>query len=129
MTGQEFWKLSHDLNKTKRRRLDWKKKSGGEARAVVKGTNKRVVVVRSPDPRIFDEAIFIIRDDFLQKDPDGAKALLEEARRAADDYVRSHAGGRPRRIPRKVLHPLYAAAGAAAAGAAWLAVRFVGVLF
>lgn len=127
MTGQEFWKLNRDLNKKKRRRLDWKKKSGGEARAVVKGTNKRVVVVRSPDPRIFDEAIFIVRDDFLQKNPDGAKALLEEARRAADDYVRLHAGRR--RLPKRVLHPLYAAAGAAAAGAAWLAVRFAGVLF
>lgn len=129
MTGQQFWKLSHGLNKKKRRRLDWKKKSTGEARAVVKGTNKRVVVVRSPDPRIFDEAIFIIRDDYLSKDPDGAKALLEEARRAADDFVRSSAGAERRRIPRKFLHPLYAAAGAAAAGAAWLAVRFVGVLF
>ncbi len=129
MTGQNIWKLSQDLNKKKRRRLDWKKKSTGEAGAVVKGTNKRVVVVRSPDPKIFDEAIFIIRDDYLQKNPDGAKALLEEARRAADEYVRSNAGAGRRPIPRKFLRPLYAAAGAAAAGAAWLAVRFVGVLF
>lgn len=109
-------------------RLQWRKKHTGEANGVVKGMNRRVVVVRSPDPRIFDEAIFIVKDEFLRSDPDGAQKLLEEARRAADDYVR-RSGGERRRPFRRKWTPLYAAAGAAAAGAAWLAVRFVGVLF
>lgn len=121
-------KCTSRLYKKKRLRLHWKQKSSGEARAVVKGVNKRVVVVKSPDPRIFDEAIFIVRDDFFKKDPDGTKKLLEEAQRAASDYIRSTAGKRPA-LPRRLRRPLYAAAGAAAAGAAWLAVRFVGVLF
>lgn len=127
MSAALWGKYRRGLYKKKRRRLDWKQKSGREASNVVKGTNKRVVVVRSPDPAIFDEAIFIIRDDFFRKNPDGAQKLLQQARRAADDYVRSTAGKPMRRLP--PLRPLYALAGAAAAGAAWLAVRFVGVVF
>lgn len=114
------------LYKKKPQGLQWKQKSAGEANSVVKGTSRRVVVVKSPDPGIFDEAIFIIKDDFLRKNPDGAQKLLQQARQAADDYVRSTAGARPGKGPKATV---YALAGAAAAGAAWLAVRFAGVIF
>jgi len=127
MTGL-FGKSKTRRYKKRGLRLHWKHKISGEARAVIKGVNKRVVVVKSPDPKIFDEAIFIVRDDFFRKDPDGTQKLLREAQRAAGDYIRA-SGGKPSGLPRHLRRPLYAAAGAAAAGAAWLAVRFVGVLF
>ena len=34
---------------------------------MVKGISRRVVVVKSPDPEIFDEAIFIVRDEYLNR--------------------------------------------------------------
>ncbi|MFR6393801.1 MAG: hypothetical protein ACLUNQ_00590 [Oscillospiraceae bacterium] len=32
---------------------------------MVKGISRRVIVVESPDPRVFDQAIFILRNDVL----------------------------------------------------------------
>ena len=32
---------------------------------MVKGISRRVIVVESPDPRVFDQAIFILRNDIL----------------------------------------------------------------
>lgn len=92
---------------------------------MVKGTNRRVIVVKSPDPQIFEEAIFVIREDLFHRGT-SAESVLREARRAAGGYLRRTVGPRPRfwrRIPRALL----AAAGAAAAGIAWLALRLVGV--
>lgn len=109
-------------------RAEWSGDENREAQGVVKGVNKRVVVVRSPNPRIFDEAIFIVRDDFWRGEPGDAGRLLKEAQQAANDYVRSNGPGR-RRGNRRFARSLYAAAGALAVGLAWLAVRFVGVLF
>ena len=34
---------------------------------MVKGVSKRVIVIKSPDRRIFDEAIFIVREDITSK--------------------------------------------------------------
>ncbi len=49
---------------------------------MVKGISRQVVVVRSPEPKLFEQAIFILRDD---ADEDGIteEALLKEARIAA----------------------------------------------
>lgn len=51
-------------------------------REVIKGVSHRIIVVKSPN-RLFEEAIFIIRDDvFSDKGADSA-AVIKEARRAA----------------------------------------------
>ena len=56
---------------------------------MVKGVTKRVVVVRCPDTRFFDEAIFMVREDAVAgMDPE---AVLKEACRAADGYIRQNA--------------------------------------
>ena len=93
---------------------------------MVKGTNKRVVVVKSPDPRVFEQAIFIVREDFFsgQKDRKGAD-VLREAQDVADRYIRSTVlQPRLRRVP-----PYLIPAGAAALlGLAWLALHLFGVL-
>ena len=34
---------------------------------MVKGVSRRIVVVRAPEQRLFEEAIFILRDDAMQK--------------------------------------------------------------
>jgi len=55
---------------------------------MVKGMAKRVVVVRSPDKRVFEEAIFILRDDALRDGGVTAEDVLAEACRVARGYLR-----------------------------------------
>lgn len=93
---------------------------------MVRGTNRRVVVVRSPDPRIFEEAIFVIREDLFRREGSADK-VLREAKQAAGAYLRKAAAPRRRSLFARIPAALYAAAGAAAAGIAWLAFRLVGV--
>ncbi len=113
-------------HKKGRERLDWKHREREEETGVVRGTNRRVVVVRSPDPLIFEEAIFVIREDLFRRE-DSADKVLRQARQAADAYLRKTAGpGRRSRFAR-LPASLYAGLGAAAAGIAWLAFRLVGV--
>ena len=61
--------------------------SSQEAAAVVKGTAKRVIVVKSPDKKVFEEAIFIVREDYMKTAGVSRTQLLSEARQAADSYV------------------------------------------
>ena len=89
---------------------------------VVKGISKRVIVVKSPDPQIFEQAIFIIREDYAGQNGMSDQDVFREARRAANRYL----GGKRRdrcRTLSAVRAPLYAAAGAAATGLAWIAVH------
>ena len=113
------------LYKKRMGRLQWKQGHSREAGIMVKGTNRRVIVVRSPDPKIFDEAIFILKEDYLKRGG-SVEDVLEEARRAAGDYLRKNA---TRSRPcRGRLSPRWWAAAVAAVGcAAWLTVRLVGV--
>ena len=107
-------------------RLDWKQMEPREDKKMLKGTTRRIIVVKSPDPNVFDEAIFIMRDDFLRKRGGDPEQAVKEARRVADDYVRSCLG-RTRKLFLRISPPICAAAGAAAAGAAWLAMHFIAV--
>lgn len=51
---------------------------------MVKGTTRQVIVVRSPDPKLFEQAVFFLREDALEKHGIDEGALLEQARRLAD---------------------------------------------
>lgn len=55
---------------------------------MVKGISRRVIVVRSPDPRLFDQAIFLMKEDALHQDGVTAEQVVEEARRVASGYIR-----------------------------------------
>ena len=84
---------------------------------MVKGNTRQVVVVKSPDPKLFEQAIFLLREDALEKHGVSERELLEEARRVASGYVADHAQGKRRRS----LPPLvWTAVGAAPFCAAWL---------
>ncbi len=37
---------------------------------MVKGISRRVIVVRSPDPRFFEQAIFLMKEDAFHNSPD-----------------------------------------------------------
>lgn len=85
---------------------------------VVKGTNRQVVLVKSPDPRLFEQAIFILREEALNREGVTNEQILRQARRAADGYLKQGKGwNRPAAgLPAS----LWCAAGAAAASAGWM---------
>lgn len=80
---------------------------------MVKGISRRVIVVDSPDPQIFEQAIFILRTDGGVS----SQQLVDQAVRIAKNYARCQ--GLPRRRVR-VPGWLWAAIGAAAIGLTWL---------
>lgn len=47
---------------------------------MVKGISRQVIVVHAPDPKLFEQAIFILKDDVGEGITD--EALLKEARNA-----------------------------------------------
>ncbi len=118
-----FWKKAPRLYKSGGRRAEWKKRSSREAEIMVKGTNRRVVVVRYPDPKMFEEAIFVLRDDGSHGKT--AEQVMDEARLAAADYIRSCRTVRKKPGSRRLLYAVIAAAVLSAAGIAYLAVRLL----
>ena len=89
---------------------------------MVKGVSRRIVEIPSPDPKIFEKAIFIVREDFVGQTGVSEKDILRQARKAAAGYARTE--GKPRWGLLARLRPaIYAAAGAAVAALAWLTVH------
>jgi hypothetical protein len=85
--------------------------------SLVKGISRRVIVVRNPDPRFFEQAIFLLREDALSQDGVTADQVVAEARQVATGYIRRNSPV-GKRISR--LTPLaYAAFGAALTGLIW----------
>lgn len=86
---------------------------------MVKGISRRVVVVESPDPRIFEQAIFIVRNDAFSKEGITPEQVVSEACRVAKGYTASHQG--KRHLSFWDLPAIcYAAMGAGIIGLAWL---------
>lgn len=48
---------------------------------MVKGISRQVIVVQSPDPKMFDQAIFILNDNAVGENGVTDEALLKEAKR------------------------------------------------
>ena len=90
---------------------------------LVKGVSRRVIVVKSPDPRLFEQAIFIMKEEAFSREGVSAEQVLREARQVADGYVRRNAP--VVRALRRLPAPAYAAAGALLATAAWALALFV----
>lgn len=86
---------------------------------MVKGISRRVIVVDSPDPHIFEQAIFILRGDGGGV---SQQQLVDQAVRIAKSYARSHGApkGRTRMKP-----ALWGLAGAAVIGLTWLLVALL----
>ena len=78
---------------------------------MVKGVSRQVIVVHSPDPKLFDQAIFILKDEAV------AQGITEEALlKEAQQVIRG-----PQK--KKKLHlygPVWACGGALVMGITWL---------
>jgi len=78
---------------------------------MVKGISRQVIVVHSPDTRLFEQAIFILKDGAVGKEGVTDEALLQEAKR----LMKKPAGKNP------FLHgPAWACGGALLTGLVWL---------
>lgn len=85
---------------------------------MVKGTSRRVIVVDAPDTKLFEQAIFIVRNDAAGREGVTAQELVNEACRVAKNYTRAQDGGRGARA--SLMPWLWCAAGACASGIVWL---------
>ena len=54
---------------------------------VIRGTSHNIILVTSPDPEIFREAMFILQDDYMRRPSVGKEELLRQARDAAENYA------------------------------------------
>lgn len=88
---------------------------------MIKGISKRVVVVRSPDRRFFEEAIFIVKEGADGVPGVTAQQVVEEARRVADGFVRKQRSRWYQRIPSAG----YMGIGAVLASAVWFVALFL----
>ena len=51
---------------------------------MVKGSTRQVILVKSPDPKLFEEAIFLVREEAIQREGVTADQVIRQAQQAAD---------------------------------------------
>lgn len=84
---------------------------------MVKGTTRQVMMVRLADTDLFEQAIFLLKEDSLEKQGITERQILEEAKRLAEGCAEQSR----RRKHRLSLSTLaWSTAGAALTGLAWL---------
>ena len=49
---------------------------------MVKGITRQVILVKSPDPKLFEEAIFIVKEEALAREGVSADQVIREANHA-----------------------------------------------
>ena len=81
---------------------------------MVKGISRQVILVQSPEPKMFEQAIFILKDD-ARGEGISDDALLKEAQAAIRGY---HKPARKRHL--YLYGAVWAGAGALVTGLAWL---------
>ena len=79
---------------------------------MVKGVSRQVIVVQSPEPKLFDQAIFILKEDALGVGISDDALMREAQKILRSGAVRSRSSGKS--------GLLWAFAGAMLMGAVWL---------
>ena len=86
---------------------------------MVKGISRQVIVVDAPEPKLFEQAIFILKEEVLAQDGVTDDALMREAKQ----LLRNH--NRDNRKPNRISGPLWACGGAAVTALIWLISGFL----
>ncbi len=86
---------------------------------MVKGISRQVIVVHSPDPKLFEQAIFILKEEAVGQEGITDEALLKEANKLIQG---SHKRGQ-RRLT--MYGPVWACGGAFVTGLMWLISSFL----
>jgi hypothetical protein len=66
---------------------------------MVKGISRRVIVVRTPEVGLFEQAVFFLREDALQRSGVTSEQVVQQARQVAAGYLRQVED------PRRSWHP------------------------
>lgn len=85
---------------------------------MVKGISRQVIVVHSPDPKLFEQAIFILKEDAVGKGGITDEALLREAKGA----IQGGSGKRKRNL--LLSGPAWACGGAGITAVFWILSNF-----
>lgn len=85
---------------------------------MVKGISRQVIVVHGPEPKLFEQAIFILKDDAVARGVTG-----EELMKQAQQAIRG--SERPGKKRLRLYGAFWALTGAALTGAAWLLTVFL----
>ena len=80
---------------------------------MVKGNSRQIIVVNAPDQKLFEQAIFILREGAVGQEGITDEALLREAKQ----YISRSGKSRGARV---FWPALWACGGAAVTGAVWL---------
>lgn len=81
---------------------------------MVKGVSRQVIVVHSPEPRLFEQAIFILKDEAVGQEGITDEALLKEANRLI------HSPAKPKKRKLYQYGPVWALGGALITSVVWL---------
>ena len=82
---------------------------------MVKGIPRKVILIKSPDPKVFDEAIFIVRDDALRK-AITQEEIIREAQETANKYIEQHV---QKKLISRIPPQIFTLFGAGAVGIVW----------
>lgn len=85
---------------------------------MVKGISRQVIVVDAPEPRLFDQAIFILKDEALGEGVT-EDALLKEA----EQVIRGSSVAKKRKIT--AYGAFWALLGASVTGGVWILTSFL----
>ena len=80
---------------------------------MVKGISKQVIVLQSPDPQLFEQAIFILHEDAVGREGVTEELLLKEAKSLIGTQRR-------KRSDFAIYASVWCAAGALATGLVWM---------
>ena len=80
---------------------------------MVKGISRQVIVVHSPDPKLFEQAIFILKDEAIGREGVTDEALMKEAKKLISGSMHN------RKVGFLAQGPVWAVAGALLTGIIW----------
>ncbi len=81
---------------------------------MVKGISRQVIVLHSPEPKLFEQAIFILKDGAVGQDGVTEQELMREAKKLLHNQA-------SKKKPKIYLYgPAWACLGAILTGAVWL---------
>ena len=81
---------------------------------MVKGISRQVIVVHAPEPKLFEQAIFILKDNALGQDGVTDDLLLQEAKK----LIRASGDGKKHKL--YLYGPVWACFGAMVTAIAWI---------
>ena len=81
---------------------------------MVKGISRQVIVIHSPEPKLFEQAIFILKDGVVGQDGVTEQELMREAKKLLHNQAN-------KKKPKLYLYgPVWACLGAILTGTVWL---------